>query len=85
MSKHISLQDLEIIELKKRLAVSTAVPCGWCVGTSETIDSLEYQLEHKQKVIDDFIVDAIARDSKIRELTDQLSNTNEFIKQLKGE
>lgn len=36
---------LLVVELREKLAKTNAIPCNWCRGTSETIDSLIYQVE----------------------------------------
>lgn len=42
----------QVASLQASLAKYNTKPCGWCIGTSETIDSLEFELEEKTKEIE---------------------------------
>ena len=53
MGNFKDLKDLEIAELKGRLKKANSAPCSFCVNTSETIDSIEYQVERQEKLIAD--------------------------------
>ena len=53
MGNFKDLKDLEIAELKGRLKKTNSAPCSFCVNTSETIDSIEYQVERQEKLIAD--------------------------------
>ena len=41
----------EVAYLKEKLAKTNSIPCNWCIGTSETIDSLEYEVEDLKKAL----------------------------------
>jgi len=53
MGNFKDLKDLEIAELKGRLKKVNSAPCSFCVNTSETIDSIEYQVERQENLIAD--------------------------------